>query len=354
MSAAELIDIASPSGRIRYRDSRDHFENGLLRLLGIDRGQFEEWLRLADAAPSGELYDKLRDGFARLKPLDVSTVDDQAPVDAGPGGIAGRLWHPRIAENPDCGVALSLDGDFGWLIREASGRFVRETAPPVYEEAYFEGDVRQHGGYGNYAAQSDWRIEKAERQVREIREATGVATGRALDVGSSYGYFRKALESAGFEQEGIEISRHARDAARARFGFETLGGTLEEHAADLAGRFDLLTLWDVLEHVADPIALLETVWRCLRPDGVVAIKTPNIRCPEAHVFGPHYHSLKREHLVYFSARSLIGAAERAGFQLVELMSICHLLVGFIGAERARAIASELGGADLVGYFRRAR
>ena len=66
-----------------------------------------------------------------------------------------------------------------------------------------------------------------------------------------------------------------------------------------------LTFWDSLGRDAEPVGLLEAARTCLLPHGMVAIKTPNIRCPEARMFGPHFHCLRREHLIYFTPESLV-------------------------------------------------
>ncbi len=349
---SENLVIESPQKTIRYEDSVDHFENGVLRLLGLDREAFAHWLAVSEGQQGNDVLEKLGHGFARLSPLARTETLHTAEVEAGPHGERGAIWHPTIAENRDYGVARSLDGDIGWLIQLSGDVWRRETEAPEYEEAYFEGNRNQAGGYGEYGAQQDWRLEKAARQVRELSEATGLQRGSVLDVGSGYGYFQKALSDAGFEQGGLELSRHAREAAKARFGFDSLDGTLDSHAAELAGRYDALTLWDVIEHVPDPVALLVTAAGCLRPGGFIALKTPNIRCPEARVFGPHYHSLKREHLVYFTPQSLTRAAERAGLEVQRITSVSHLLVGFLGAERTRELSAQNEGADLIAYLQK--
>ncbi|HYP78318.1 MAG TPA: class I SAM-dependent methyltransferase [Polyangiaceae bacterium] len=347
----DQVSFESPRGQIRYQDSTDHFENGLLRLLGLDRESFVSWLRNSEASPASELLARLADGYRALRPA-LLTGPREGQVEAGPLASSGKLWHPQIAENPGFGVARSDDGAWGWLVREASGTWAFETTPPVYEESYFEGDAKQAGGYGQYAAQAGWRLEKAKRQLRELQAIGGVSGGRALDLGSGYGYFRAALSEAGFEHEGIEISKHARQVAEKLYGFSTMGGTLDDYGSELRGRYQLITLWDVIEHVADPVALLSRIADCLAPGGVVAIKTPNLDCPEAEVFGPYYHSLKREHLVYFTPKSLERAAERAGLRTLAVSSSSHLLLGFVGSEQVASWAATGRGSDLTGYFRR--
>jgi 2-polyprenyl-3-methyl-5-hydroxy-6-metoxy-1,4-benzoquinol methylase len=171
-------------------------------------------------------------------------------------------------------------------------------------------------------------------------------------VGSGYGFFRKALGDAGFQHDGVEISAHARRVAHGLYGFDT-DAELAQVVARAAGSFDLVTLWDVLEHVPDPVALLTQCRSLLRPGGAIALKTPNLDCPEAEVFGPHYHSLRREHLVYFTPRSLVAVAARAGLATIEVASISHLLVGFVGREQTSQWERQGRGADIVAYFRRA-
>lgn len=230
-------------------------------------------------------------------------------------------------------------------------RFVRETQPPSYEEAYFEGDKLRAGGYGDYTAQAGWRLEKSARQVREMRERTGVNAGRVLDIGSGYGFFRVALGEAGYEHDGLEVSEFARAVASSAYGLSTYSGTLDEHWEGWGARYDAVTLFDLIEHLPDPGRLLKQIAHILVPGGVVGVKTPNLDCPEARVFGPHYHSLKREHLAFFSAESLTAAASAAGLEPVHVASASHLLVGFLGVEQTRAWESRMQGADLVAWYR---
>jgi len=356
----ETVSFASPSGLIVYRDSRDHFQNGLLRLLQLDQPSFATWLARADdlykdeGAGDQAVIDALGRAYRAMRPISGPEVTVPSSVARGPGGEPGELWQACIAESPSFGVARSSDGRVGWLVKPSSAGWIRECEPPAYEEPYFEGDPATAGGYGDYAAQSSWRLEKARRQVGEIPWTPHSGTGlRALDIGSGYGFFRKALDEDGVAHDGLEISAHARAMARRLYGFETFAGTLADHRHEWRDRYDLITLWDMIEHVAAPGGFLGDVASCLRPGGLVGIKTPNLDCPEAEIFGPHYHSLKREHLVYFTADGLRAAAADQGLDVVEISSISHLLAGFVGATTIAEWASSLRGADLVAYFRRA-
>jgi 2-polyprenyl-3-methyl-5-hydroxy-6-metoxy-1,4-benzoquinol methylase len=249
-------------------------------------------------------------------------------------------------------VAISDSAGYGWLVRWDGQAFVREPQPPSYEEEYFEGDKLTAGGYGDYKAQAVWRLEKSARQVREMLERTGLARGRVLDIGSGYGFFRVALGDAGYQHDGIEVSAFARAVAEYSYGFETFPGTLDDHHAGWSERYDGVTLFDLVEHLADPDQFMSQVAHVLRPGGVVGIKTPNIDCPEAEVFGCHYHSLKREHLAFFSPASLSATAARAGLEPLDVGTASHLLLGFVGAGQTARWERALRGADLVAWYRK--
>lgn len=357
------VSLASPDGSLRYSDTADHFENGLLRLMNLSREEFDRWLELSAPSHAPDVLERLHEGWKQLRPPPQPTFaplpsGSQPPpgsagaaVGPGPRGLEGHLWHAAIAETPSHGTAVSHDARHGWLVRWDGERFVPETQPPSYEKEYFEGDKLRAGGYGDYMAQSGWRLEKAARQVCELRERTGLRSGRVLDVGSGYGFFRVALGEAGYEHDGLEVSEFARRVASDAHGLSTYAGTLADHWEGWESRYDAVTLFDLIEHLDDPERFLERIAWVLRPGGFLGIKTPNLDCPEARVFGPHYHSLKREHLAFFSADSLTAAAARAGCQPVHVATTSHLLAGFVGQERTRMWEQELRGADLVAWYR---
>jgi 2-polyprenyl-3-methyl-5-hydroxy-6-metoxy-1,4-benzoquinol methylase len=343
------VSLHPAGGELHYSDTSEHFENGLLRLMNLSRDEFDHWLELAEHAAGQSLLGRLRTGWTQLRP--PPPPPGRGPVELGPGGLEGRIWHPAIAETPSHGVAVCDNARHGWLVRWHGGRFVRESQPPSYEEQYFEGDKLRAGGYGDLLAQSGWRLEKAARQVRELRACASLGSGRVLDVGSGYGFLRVALGEAGYEHDGLEISKFARAIASSAYGLETYAGTLDEHWQEWESRYDAVTLFDLIEHLCDPKRFLERVAFVLRPGGVLAVKTPNLDCPEADLFGPHYHSLKREHLAYFSPDSLSEVARAVGFEPIHVATTSHLLVGFVGSEQARAWGRELRGADLVAWYR---
>lgn len=115
---------------------------------------------------------------------------------------------------------------------------------------------------------------EARRRVA-ILAAVEPRAGSLLDVGCSAGFFLKAATDAGWTATGVEMSAGTAELARSSFGVEVHHGTLDT-VCSLPGGFDALTMWDVLEHVPDPGATLDSARELLRPSGLLGLLTPNI------------------------------------------------------------------------------
>src|SRR5208337_4886157 len=98
---------------------------------------------------------------------------------------------------------------------------------------------------------------------------------------------------------------------RARVKFESF-----ERAIFPEKYFDLVTLWHVLEHMPEPLAALQQVYRLLKPGGRIVIEVPNLASVEAHWLGRHWYHLDVPfHFWHFTPRSLRTMALKAGFQV---------------------------------------
>jgi len=334
-----IVKIQSKNKLISYEDDIDHFKNGLLTLLSLTESDFQQWLDLSEQSGENNLLKSLEKGFIVLRPLKSKIIDRD-------------IWHNSIAENPNFGVAKNIEGNIAWLVKYNGEKYIRETEPPIYEENYFEGDKLVAGGYGQYSEQSNWRLEKATRQVKELIDITNIKSGNVLDIGSGYGYFRKALDDLNFKHDGIEISKFAVDATKQMYGFDTNIGIVSDYLNKFQNKFDIVSLFDVIEHISDTQKFLQDIYSLIKPGGFIIIKTPNIKCPEADVFGAHYHSLKREHLVYFSNVGLIDSVTKIGFKHHKSLSNSHLLKGFVGEGVTKKWADSLKGSDLISYFKK--
>jgi 2-polyprenyl-3-methyl-5-hydroxy-6-metoxy-1,4-benzoquinol methylase len=99
--------------------------------------------------------------------------------------------------------------------------------------------------------------------------------GLVLDIGCSAGIFLDQARKDGWQVQGIELSPDTSEIARRRFALDVHTGPLE--AGTYAPEsFDVVTMWDVIEHLENPQDILAIVHRILKPDGILVCETPNI------------------------------------------------------------------------------
>lgn len=137
---------------------------------------------------------------------------------------------------------------------------------------------------------------------------------RVLDIGCGFGETLGYHEARGCEAYGVEADENIRRVAD-RFGYKVRVGLFD--AAEFEPNyFDFVTMGQVIEHVADPMAVLRGVERVLKPGGVAVLSTPNAGGWGARLFRArwaHWHA--PYHLQFFTVRSMKLAAERAGLVL---------------------------------------
>jgi 2-polyprenyl-3-methyl-5-hydroxy-6-metoxy-1,4-benzoquinol methylase len=146
--------------------------------------------------------------------------------------------------------------------------------------------------------------------------------GRLLDIGCSAGFFLNVARDHQWETYGLEISPDTAAIAEGRHGQKVTVGTLQESTFP-PNYFDVVTLWDVLEHVEDPKTILTLINGMLKDDGIVAISTPNIDglFPKlsykiAKLINYWPHPEPPHHLFQFSKKTLGRLLSRTGFTLL--------------------------------------
>jgi SAM-dependent methyltransferase len=233
---------------------------------------------------------------------------------------AGRA-AARVAEITNT-CALCSDGESRALFTvdgalivacRACGLVRQDTRPlaaaAVYDAGYYATD-NPKGGYANYFLDADVNRRTFRDRVRAIERRYG-RRGRLLDVGCALGDFLLEAKASGWDVEGVEISSFAAQRARER-GLRVTAGRLEELALPDAS-FDVITLYDAIEHLTDPVATLAAVRRLLVPGGIVHLVTPNVGGLQARLLGRFwYHYKPGEHLFYFSPNTMSATVEAAG------------------------------------------
>lgn len=144
--------------------------------------------------------------------------------------------------------------------------------------------------------------------------------GRLLDVGCSTGLFAAEAAKLGWQVTGIDPSAWAVSIARQRVPSGEFFSTPVESASFPGSPFDVIVLWDLLEHVDHPREVLSRLDRWIKPDGHIHLDLPNIDSLIARVMGRYWPMLLREHLWYFSPKTISCLLQEYGYEVLRIQS----------------------------------
>ncbi len=137
--------------------------------------------------------------------------------------------------------------------------------------------------------------------------------GRVLDIGCGSGGYLAFLADLGWVCEGVEQGSNSRRYAQQELGL-TVHSDLRQLQRFPDRCFDVVTMWHVIEHLADPLETLAAVHRVLKPDGLLMLRTPNVDSWEARAFQGCWYGIDApRHLHLFSPETLERCLTRAGF-----------------------------------------
>jgi len=212
--------------------------------------------------------------------------------------------------------------DLMWL----SPQPTREDLLKVYDDHYFSNDKFLCGknefiyGYCDYAAE---RFNKQSSYVpiaQKIKShAPLLATGqpRLLDVGCGLGYFLDVAHDEGFAVNGLEFNATALATLQSKYVFPTWCADFQEFES---APYDVITMFDVIEHLRDPIAAVQKAVNLLNPNGILAMTTMDCGSLASRLLGTRLEDFRRvrEHLFFFSRPSIRYLLEKYGFTLLEI------------------------------------
>jgi SAM-dependent methyltransferase len=143
--------------------------------------------------------------------------------------------------------------------------------------------------------------------------------GRLLDIGSGLGHFIAAAEADGWIACGVEPSSYARSAAANRVEAAIYP---DLSMVDVAVPFDCVTMWDVLEHDADPLHMLTEVHDVMKPSALLVVSMPNRAGLEARLRGRSWRFFRPEfgHITHHTPSTLSLMLGRAGFDVAQVQT----------------------------------
>jgi 2-polyprenyl-3-methyl-5-hydroxy-6-metoxy-1,4-benzoquinol methylase len=257
-----------------------------------------------------------------MTPEVVTTAEPGIELEQAACPLCGAVQQERYLHARD--YFFHLAGEY-WLVRCAACRMLYQSPRPMRASiGRFYPD-----GYGSYAGAQQGLAARPGIRGALIRRAlrrrclmidhavTAAGTRRLLDIGCASGLFLEAMQRwTDWQVEGVELHAPSARAVAERLGITVFAGSFEQARYEAAS-FEAVTLWDVLEHLHDPLASLREVRRILRPGGVLCVRVPNAASYVAKIGGRYWsgYDLPR-HMVAFTPRTLGRMLRAAGFEEV--------------------------------------
>jgi len=187
---------------------------------------------------------------------------------------------------------------------------------------------------------------------KRCRTVTNLMSGgKLLDVGCATGDFLARMRQHGpWQVAGLEMNEAAATQGSHHYGLEIRIGSVDE-VEFARGSFDVVTLWDVIEHLPQPKASLKRIANWLRPGGWVVVRTPDAGSPYARVFGRYWAGLDApRHLIVFDRPSLTRLLADTGYEVERISTLCgsHALVVLSWQFWLRARGHSLAWSRLLG------
>lgn len=213
-------------------------------------------------------------------------VDDPTKIISASGGVMGTQ---QVVKCPSCGLSY------------VNPRIISKKVINSYSEA----------DDSLYASQAEGRINTFKESLNFI-EKYSPKKGKILDVGAAAGFFLKVAKNSGWTTHGVEPSKWSVNFANKNYKVNVFQGVLKD-AKFKDNFFDVVTMWDVLEHVPNPTEELNEIYRVLKPGGLLVINYPDFGTPLAKLAGAKWWFLLSVHLFYFDKSSMTKILSKCGF-----------------------------------------
>ncbi len=202
----------------------------------------------------------------------------------------------------------------------------------IYEDYYtieFKGDdYRKDSPYEHLS-----EIFEINRQrvafIRSLTQQVFKSAGNnftLLDIGCGTGLFLKSCTAAGFRVSGIDVSMNALNFARENYKLDVSSKTLDDLLKE-GKKYDIITMWHVLEHIMNPVEELKKVRGILKEGGLLIVEVPNLNSVKFRLSGKKWkggnHPLY--HRSFFTAGTLKDTLIKGGFSKTELRNLPYIL-----------------------------
>lgn len=167
--------------------------------------------------------------------------------------------------------------------------------------------------YGEYVKEKEYYDKYFSSKIEEIKDI--INSGQLLDIGCGPGTFLKIAKKSGFKVSGVDLSPNAVNYCKEE-GLIVYQGTIDSKKLKNK-KFDVITAFQVLEHIKEPDIFLNSVYRHLKKGGVLLLTTPDKEGIAPRILGKKWYGYYNlEHIYYFTKRSLTSLFFETGYEII--------------------------------------
>ncbi len=168
-----------------------------------------------------------------------------------------------------------------------------------------------------FVSQASGRERTFKNSLKIIEGFWRIKPGKILDIGTAGGSFLHAARQKGWDVYGCEPNRWLCNWSKKHYGIDVNPGTIFQQKYN-DGFFDVVTLWDVLEHTPDPKKVLQECRRILKPKGLLVVNYPDMGSWIAKMMGRKWVFLLSVHLYYFTRQTMAKMLKDCGFLVLKI------------------------------------
>jgi len=226
----------------------------------------------------------------------------------------------------------------------------------LYSNDYYLRGTESRVGYAGYKLTLWETLHYPPFGWELILEHISLMDKRTLDIGCAFGRMVAWCSRAGARATGIDLISSGVEWGRRKLGLDLRQMSIEEFAHSTE-RFDMITLIDVLEHFANPAAILNDISKLVRPGGIIFIQTPNFGTYSRQKVESIHLRTSLEHLTYFEKGTLDRILVENGWQLIRPTEVYTLMPDkseqeLRGLKRYSFLKNFLGKSILRKFYRR--
>lgn len=226
--------------------------------------------------------------------------------------LCGGTYVPAFIKNGYTIIKCTSCGLYSLETYDDYDKFIKE----FYTAGYFDASEEDKVGYADYSKEEPLIRKNARAYLKRINKLK--PSGKLLDVGCAEGFSTDEARRMGYDVWGIDVSSYAVNQAKKLLGDRVTAVPLHEARFE-DNTFDVVIMFDIIEHLVDPRTDLQGINQALKPNGLLVLCTGDVESLYARIVKTHYHFFAPPfHLHFFSVKTITMLLKQSGFKIIKI------------------------------------